>query len=803
VNLDIPRLFVLNPGIRSFQDDSLQDAVRLAEAAGSMGIETVIMTAAAPAETTIYCCEVLAAFPPDAGQDKTGSPGKNPFIDLSICAAYFHQVLGELIENRISAARDVIYFPEANLSQARALARCMGLAKDVLPRTVLRFNRPLAQLGVAAAIGARAGASLLRQSLAELCIGPDSRQIRLLTDGKGLAEEYCAGTDQPFNTVPIDRLARFVCGDNSLEAARDFWNRQENRPSPIRYAQPRQMSLPAVSARRSSSSDGGPNSTVTAKEKIVGLLPGKNEEESISFCLRALSCYVDAIVFLDDCSDDHTVAIVESLAEPCSIERILRKTTWVRDEPGDRNLLLAAGREIGGTHFVILDADEALTSNCAENGIFRRSLLGLRPGERLELPWIPLWRGIDQYRFDGSGWAQSYCAMAFCDDGRAEYRSEFIHTPRVPEELGGKVIRWEGRERGLLHFQFVNWRNLMIKQAWYRCLERIRSPQKNARQINARYALTKDETGLALAPAPSGWLEGYNFFDPGIFNYPDRWRERQVLGWFRQYGRDFFRDLDIWDLDWGSGLNGSGANRPERLSHVIADPPTPIEEERLHEAEGVAGWLSSKEMLALYRLAGMLPDRARVLEIGSYRGRSTSLLGGAIRCTSKELYCLDPWRDYEQQGIRAEDPTADRLAPTDFGILEDFLRQTEQFSPRMRILRGSTTDFKDLLPAGFFDLIFVDGAHDYYSVVNDIRISLRSLKSGGILCGHDFCPDSGKEVAEAVRQLIFSNPSIKEHGVFEDTTIWYGVYHSSSPEERALAVDPHLGLCRFIEQEHL
>jgi predicted O-methyltransferase YrrM len=107
----------------------------------------------------------------------------------------------------------------------------------------------------------------------------------------------------------------------------------------------------------------------------------------------------------------------------------------------------------------------------------------------------------------------------------------------------------------------------------------------------------------------------------------------------------------------------------------------------------------------------------------------------------------------------------------------------------MRILRGSITDFKDLLGAPFFDLIFIDGAHDYFSVVNDIRVSLRGLKPGGILCGHDFCPNSGKEVADAVRQLIFSNPAIRAHGVVEDTTIWYGVYQRSTQEESMHTVE--------------
>src|SRR5271163_1513199 len=72
-----------------------------------------------------------------------------------------------------------------------------------------------------------------------------------------------------------------------------------------------------------------------AHNKIVALLPARNEGPRIAFCLQALACYADAIVYLDDCSDDQTVAIVESLASECRVEKIIRKTQWHRDEPAD------------------------------------------------------------------------------------------------------------------------------------------------------------------------------------------------------------------------------------------------------------------------------------------------------------------------------------------------------------------------------------------------------------------------------------------------------------------------------------
>ena len=286
------------------------------------------------------------------------------------------------------------------------------------------------------------------------------------------------------------------------------------------------------------------------KPKIVGLVVGRNEAPRLSFCLRALAKYTDAIVYLDDSSEDRSVEVVQSLSTECRVERILRKDRWHLDEPGDRNLLLSAGRKIGGTHFVAIDADEAFTSNCAEEGFLRRLILSLLPGDQIAVNWIQLWRDVRQYRHDNSVWTWNYKGVIFCDDGQCAHSSEFVHTPRVPANLSGQSYRLPGYVHGLMHFQFVNWRNLLVKQAWYRCLERVRYPEKTAAAINGRYAPSKDEIGLGLRSAPAAWLSGYPFFDLAIVESPEWWRERQIRQWFEQYGTAHFKELDIWDLDW-------------------------------------------------------------------------------------------------------------------------------------------------------------------------------------------------------------------------------------------------------------
>ena len=371
--------------------------------------------------------------------------------------------------------------------------------------------------------------------------------------------------------------------------------------------------------------------SLLSQPKIVGLVPVRNEDRMIVPCLKALAMYTDAIVVLDDASEDGTVAAVQALQQECHIERIIEKKIWYRDEPGDRNLLLEAGREIGGTHFIVIDADEMFTANLLKDNLLRNKILSLSPGEALNVTWINLWRSVDQYRYDYSVWSGQQINVAFCDDGKCVYKSGFIHTSRSPNNLNGKIqslviddqdfsfldgclskyhypiilrsfnrynnsfdvnnvqlqrylkdqicnyqVPLEVAARrvrgdrlfwpesgackvgcyqhdftaGLMHFQFVNWDNLLAKQAWYRCLEKIRNPQVDVKQINQMYGESKGEKLCRCLDCPKEWFAGYDFFDRSVYEQNDSWQKRQVQAWLKEYGKEFFQDLDIWDVSW-------------------------------------------------------------------------------------------------------------------------------------------------------------------------------------------------------------------------------------------------------------
>jgi glycosyltransferase involved in cell wall biosynthesis len=285
-----------------------------------------------------------------------------------------------------------------------------------------------------------------------------------------------------------------------------------------------------------------------SNKKIVGLVPVRNESLYIEQCLLALAQLTDAIVVLDDASQDNTVEIVKSLQQQCRIERIVEKKIWYRDEPGDRNTLLKLGREIGGTHFVVLDADEMFTANMVTNNKLRQLILSLQPGNHLEFHWIRLWKSLQQYRADGE-----LKNFVFCDDGTCFYESGFIHTSRVPHNLKNqsKISVTPYHTYGVLHFQAVNWRNMQIRRAWYHCILRMRRPDFSDNSINEMCQNQDSKNEAQVRPCLAEWFD-YPFFSATAFEKPDIWREKQVVEWINEHGKNYFKNLNIWDVDWGA-----------------------------------------------------------------------------------------------------------------------------------------------------------------------------------------------------------------------------------------------------------
>jgi Methyltransferase domain len=151
-------------------------------------------------------------------------------------------------------------------------------------------------------------------------------------------------------------------------------------------------------------------------------------------------------------------------------------------------------------------------------------------------------------------------------------------------------------------------------------------------------------------------------------------------------------------------------------------PPDPDFATVWRRAETIPGWLTPAQARRLWSEASALVPGSAVVEIGSHRGRSTVVLGSAVAGRGT-VFAVDPFVDGKLFGgdaTRLEFTTA----IADAG-LDDVVELVVDYSTRIRRAWDKP-----------FDLLYVDGKHDYWSCTDDVRWG-RHLPDGGAMLMHD------------------------------------------------------------------
>ena len=150
--------------------------------------------------------------------------------------------------------------------------------------------------------------------------------------------------------------------------------------------------------------------------------------------------------------------------------------------------------------------------------------------------------------------------------------------------------------------------------------------------------------------------------------------------------------------------------------------------EILARVEGVEGWMSDNELEMLALLAGFPTANGMVLEIGSYRGRSTIALALAAEFTGDgSIAAVDPLSDtgpYAPVGpLSARDQLMKNLEAAGVADRIEFHQK----------LSG------DLAPSWDrpLRLLWIDGDHDLAAVQSDLVLFRPHLSNGAIVAFHD------------------------------------------------------------------
>jgi Methyltransferase domain len=176
----------------------------------------------------------------------------------------------------------------------------------------------------------------------------------------------------------------------------------------------------------------------------------------------------------------------------------------------------------------------------------------------------------------------------------------------------------------------------------------------------------------------------------------------------------------------------------------------PTFDETLSAVADVEGWMTEAQARRLWESARAVPADGRIVEIGSFRGRSTIVLAKAA-AHSAELVAIDP-HGGDDRG--PNEYTPDRaLGDSDYATFHANLEQAG-VEPSVRHVRRRSQQALDEV-AGPIDMLYIDGAHRYQFAKPDIEQWGRRVGRGGTMLIHDSYNAVGVMLAQ-LRLLFLS-----------------------------------------------
>ncbi len=174
----------------------------------------------------------------------------------------------------------------------------------------------------------------------------------------------------------------------------------------------------------------------------------------------------------------------------------------------------------------------------------------------------------------------------------------------------------------------------------------------------------------------------------------------------------------------------------------------------LARVDGVEGWMSEDQARRLFAAAARTAPGERIVEIGSFRGRSTIVLASAAP-EGVRVVAIDPHAGNDRGPQELEGYA--EAAATDHEV---FLANLAAAGVAERVTHVRATSSAALedpraTGGGPLTVLYVDGAHRYGPARADIRDWGRLVAPGGTLLVHDAFSSVGVTLAIA-RELLVS-----------------------------------------------
>jgi hypothetical protein len=170
------------------------------------------------------------------------------------------------------------------------------------------------------------------------------------------------------------------------------------------------------------------------------------------------------------------------------------------------------------------------------------------------------------------------------------------------------------------------------------------------------------------------------------------------------------------------------------------------------------GLISEQVGLKLGALASTVPADQAIVEVGSYKGKSTAYLAsGAIVGLGAHVYAVDAWDSLGNAGGRFGFNRAETYA--------SFLHQLKRAGVREQVtpLRGFSADIARHWHGRRIGLLYIDGSHIETDVRTDWLVWRKHLAPNAIVAFDDYDTERNpgvKKVVDSIREVTVWDTSV-------------------------------------------
>ena len=165
-----------------------------------------------------------------------------------------------------------------------------------------------------------------------------------------------------------------------------------------------------------------------------------------------------------------------------------------------------------------------------------------------------------------------------------------------------------------------------------------------------------------------------------------------------------------------------------------------------HFKDSLNGWFSFP---VLYKtMVDQATDHSHFVEVGAFLGKSASYMAVEIINSKKNIKfdCVDLWKvdDDMVRELGWENYIGTGPIQPDY-FYNLYLQNIQPVKHVINNIRSSSVEASKLYEDNSLDFVFIDAAHDYKSVYDDLVAWFPKVKPNGIIAGHDYFDPSVPE----------------------------------------------------------